>query len=151
MARHPGEWANAQPMGGAGATFLGVTVAFVLVLGVFGPAGASTPTTRRVSVNSSGAQVHRPNHLGSISADGGLVAWYCAALHGVAGGSMGVLDVFVPAGESGPTARRSSVNSGVAEVRGRSHFPSISADGRFVAFDSFASNLVSGDTNGFPD
>ena len=29
--------------------------------------------------------------------------------------------------------------------------PAISADGRFVAFDSFASNLVAGDTNGVVD
>ena len=30
-------------------------------------------------------------------------------------------------------------------------FPSISADGRFVAFASYASNLVAGDTNGTDD
>ena len=35
--------------------------------------------------------------------------------------------------------------------RQRREYPSISADGRFVAFDSLASNLVPGDTNGMRD
>ena len=36
-------------------------------------------------------------------------------------------------------------------VDGNSGNPAVSADGRFVAFDSFASNLVTGDTNEEPD
>ena len=37
-----------------------------------------------------------------------------------------------------------SVDSAEAEGNGTSYRPSISADGRFVAFPSFASNLVAG-------
>src|SRR5262245_39102687 len=42
---------------------------------------------------------------------------------------------------------RVSVSSAGAEGNSESFFPSISADGRFVAFTSLASNLVEGDTN----
>jgi len=46
---------------------------------------------------------------------------------------------------------RASVDSAGSEANGESPYngvPSISADGRYVAFDSYATNLVSGDTNG---
>ena len=46
---------------------------------------------------------------------------------------------------------RVSVNSFGAQVDNGGSTPSISADGRFVAFWSYASNLVSGDTNGAID
>src|SRR5439155_1114568 len=49
------------------------------------------------------------------------------------------------------TTERVSVASGGAQGNGDSGFPIISADGRFVAFDSLASNLVAGDTNGSED
>ena len=46
------------------------------------------------------------------------------------------------------TTRRVSVASDGVQANDSSIRPSISADGRFVAFDSYASNLVPGDTNG---
>jgi len=46
---------------------------------------------------------------------------------------------------------RVSVDSSGAQGNGESDFPAISADGRFVAFHSAATNLVAGDTNGFFD
>ncbi len=59
-------------------------------------------------------------------------------------------DVFVHDRQTGTTTRVSVRSSG---RQGNSHSfsPSISGDGRFVAFDSAASNLVPGDTNGFKD
>jgi hypothetical protein len=44
-----------------------------------------------------------------------------------------------------------SVASDGTEGNSYSQWPSISADGRYVAFFSFASNLVPGDTNGWTD
>jgi hypothetical protein len=38
--------------------------------------------------------------------------------------------------------------TGGVQANGSSYFPSISDDGRFVAFHSDATNLVAGDTNG---
>src|SRR5262249_13194982 len=46
---------------------------------------------------------------------------------------------------------RVSVDSAGLESDGDSVRPTISADGRFVAFDSTATNLVQGDTNGWDD
>src|SRR3990170_8295011 len=52
--------------------------------------------------------------------------------------------------QAGVTTRVSVASDG---TEGNSHSggPSISADGFFVAFDSSANNLVSGDTNGYAD
>jgi Tol biopolymer transport system component len=49
------------------------------------------------------------------------------------------------------TTTRISVDSSGAQGNNLSRDPSTSADGRYVAFFSYASNLVSGDTNGMPD
>ena len=45
------------------------------------------------------------------------------------------------------TTRRVSVNSSGDPGNGVSQWPSISANGKHVAFDSYASNLVADDTN----
>src|SRR5262245_34780687 len=46
---------------------------------------------------------------------------------------------------------RVSLGSGGVQGNGPSLTPSPSADGRWVAFFSYAANLVGGDVNGFPD
>src|SRR5439155_1871946 len=56
-------------------------------------------------------------------------------------------DVFVRDRLTGITGRVSVASDG-SQGNSWSETPSISADGRFVAFTSFATNLVSGDTNG---
>ena len=56
-------------------------------------------------------------------------------------------DVFVRDRQTG-TTRRVSLGPGGVQGNGFSGGPAISADGRFVAFDSAATNLVPGDTNG---
>lgn len=50
-----------------------------------------------------------------------------------------------------PATTRVSVDSSGVQGNGYSYNPSISADGRYVAFYSDAGNLVSGDTNGMTD
>jgi Tol biopolymer transport system component len=62
----------------------------------------------------------------------------------------GVEDIFVHDRATGIT-ERVSVNSKGQDANGTSVSPAISADGRFVAFVSTASNLVTGDTNDLPD
>ncbi len=61
-----------------------------------------------------------------------------------------LLPVAAPAQGSGPTVRV-SVDSHGTQGDGQSFEPAISADGRFVAFDSFAANLVPGDTREYSD
>ena len=63
----------------------------------------------------------------------------------VDGDGNGVEDVFVHDQLSG-TVERVSVGFDGTEANGLSRYPSISADGRYVAFESRASNLVPGDS-----
>ena len=67
----------------------------------------------------------------------------------VAGDTNGTGDVFVRDWKAQVT-RRVSVGSGGQQANSYS-FGTISANGRFVAFASYASNLVAGDTNGHSD
>ena len=68
----------------------------------------------------------------------------------VPGDTNGALDVFVADVATGGVDRVSLATDG-GEANDRSYSPSISADGRIVAFASFAGNLVPGDTNGLLD
>ncbi len=86
------------------------------------------------------------SHSPSISADGQIVAFISFASNFVAGDRNGFPDVFVHERSTGLT-ERVSVDSSGAEGNKESRSPSISADGQIVAFDSAASNLVTGDTN----
>jgi Tol biopolymer transport system component len=106
--------------------------------------------TTRVSVNSSGTQGNGDSLDPAISADGEIVAFASLADNLVAGDKNRSYDVFVHDRPTG-TTERVSIDSSGAEGHGNSKGPSISSDGRFVAFFSDASNLVSGDTNGFLD
>lgn len=100
----------------------------------------------RVSVNSAGTQGNDYSGPHSISADGRLVAFYSLASNLVPGDTNGRADVFVHDRVTRLTTR-ASVDSTGQQANGESGNPYISADGRFIAFDSSASNLVPGDTN----
>src|SRR5260221_203318 len=89
----------------------------------------------------------------SSSADGRYVTFVSDATNLVPGDTNGALDIFVHDRLGGAT-ERVSVDSGGAQGNsdsGLSGGISISADGRYVTFASFATNLVPGDTNGAPD
>jgi len=107
-------------------------------------------TTDCVSVDSSGAKGNAGSLTHSISADGRYVAFGSAASNLVHGDTNGLSDVFVRDRQNG-TTERVSIDSSGAQGNAYSFRPSISADGRYVAFESQASNLVYGDTNGRED
>jgi Tol biopolymer transport system component len=86
----------------------------------------------------------------SISTDGRYVTFYSAAANLVAGDTNGMFDIFMRDRQTGTTTLVSRDSTGV-EGDGDSQYPSISADGRYVAFQSYATNLVAGDTNGKTD
>ncbi len=110
-----------------------------------------TAVVTRVSVGSGGAQGNRYSwSLGSLSADGRLVAFASMASNLVADDTNGDWDVFVHDRQTATTTRV-SVGPGGAQGNGASFNAAISADGRWVAFASGASNLVPGDTNGHED
>ena len=106
---------------------------------------ASPGTIQRVSVNSSDNQGDGASHEVAVNGDGGFVAFQSVATNLVAGDSNGVKDVFVRDRQTWVT-ERVSVSSGGVQGTSDSASPAISSDGRYVAFQSFADNLVSGDT-----
>jgi Tol biopolymer transport system component len=109
-----------------------------------------TGTTERVSVDSAGTPGNGPSDAPSLSADGALVAFTSQATNLVAGDTNTATDVFVHDRRTG-TTMRASVATGGTQAGGASYDPRLSADGRFVGFDSDAPNLVPGDTNGVYD
>lgn len=109
-----------------------------------------TNTTERVSVGTGGLQGDSGSSAPSISTDGRFVAFASISSNFAAGDLNGVPDIFVRDRLTGAT-ECVSVATGGTLGNGDSYYPSISADGRFVAFESYATNLVAGDTNAQPD
>ena len=81
-----------------------------------------------------------------VSKDGRYVAFTSSATDLVTGDTNGVDDVFVRDVVSGTTSRV-SVSSGGTQGNGSSSEPSISSNGRYVAFTSSATNLIASDSN----
>jgi len=111
-------------------------------------------TVERISVSGTGGQANRASHAQgaapAVSDDGQIVAFYSDATNLIAIDTNGQSDVFVRLRSEGLTELISVSDDGSAG-NGPSVNPSISADGRFVAFQSRASNLVPGDTNNAAD
>jgi Tol biopolymer transport system component len=105
-----------------------------------------TGTTERVSVGSGGTQASQDSFGGGISGNGRFVTFYTFDVNVVPGGT-NFLDSFVHDRKTGRT-ERVNVGPGGVQGNGDSLLPVISADGRYVAFASAATNLVPGDTNG---
>jgi Tol biopolymer transport system component len=111
-----------------------------------------TGVTTRVSVSSrddEAAQSPDPfggSHAGGISADGRFVVFYSDAANLAAHDTNAAVDIFVHDRKARRTSRV-SVGSTGRQANAGSGFPAISANGRYVAFISLASNLVAGDTN----
>jgi hypothetical protein len=108
-------------------------------------------TTVLASPGVGGAPANGVSYLPSLSADGRYVAFHSAANNLVAGDTNGLVDVFVRDLQAGTTTRVSVGAGGAQATGGASNLARISADGRYVAFSSLATNLVSGDTNGTID
>jgi hypothetical protein len=106
--------------------------------------------TTLVSVDSLGLQANGDSTAAAISGDGRYVAFQSAASNLVPGDGNFASDIFVRDRSNGTTTRV-SVASGGAQANFVSFAPAISADGRYVAFQSGASNLVPGDGNGWDD
>ncbi len=104
----------------------------------------------RVSVSSAGAEANQNSSYPVVSADGRYVAFHSSASNLVAGDTNAGLDVFLRDRGTAVTERL-SVSSTATQANGDSVWPAMSADGRYAAFLSAATNLVSGDTNGRRD
>ena len=110
-----------------------------------------TGTTELVSIGLGSSPANSySDGIAALSADGRFVAFESRASNLVALDTNGSYDVFVRDRLNG-TTERVSVDSAGLQGNLPSTWPSISADGLAVAFDSEASNLVAGDTNGARD
>lgn len=103
-----------------------------------------SPTGQRGNSSSSSSECPAPNF------DGRYVAYGSSASNLVPGDTNGNSDVFVY-DRSTSTNRRVNTSASDQEANGFSYKTDISGDGRYVVFQSFASNLVAGDTNGSYD
>ena len=113
----------------------------------------TTGVTERVSVDSAGNEANGLNFWGpAISGDGRYVAFTSSATNLVLNDTNGQDDIFVHDRSTGIT-ERVNVDSAGNQSNGYSGFLgiAINADGRYVAFDSNATNLVPDDTNGIGD
>jgi hypothetical protein len=111
---------------------------------------ALAASTERVSVSSAEAQSNATSSSYSISANGRFVAFYSSADNLVPNDTNSAQDIFVRDRQLG-TTQRVSVSSSEQQANAASTFGAISADGRYVAFYSSATNLVIGDTNNASD
>ena len=106
-----------------------------------------TGVTEHISIGAAGVLANNASSgVPSISTDGRFVTFSSSASNLIAGDTNGFDDIFVRDRLSRETTRVSIDSSGV-QANSSSNSPRISADGRFVAYESMASNLVAGDTN----
>jgi hypothetical protein len=106
----------------------------------------SAGTIERVSVDPTGAGANSNSWASAISRDGRFVVFSGFASNLVAGDTNAAGDVFLRDRQLGTTELVSIATSGI-QGDYDSYNGQISADGRFIAFDSWATNLVAGDTN----
>jgi Tol biopolymer transport system component len=110
----------------------------------------SAGTTERVSLSTAGSEGNGDSYPRGISGDGRFVVFVSDADNLVDGDANGSGDVFVRDRQKG-TTERASVSTAGHEGNGSSYDGAITPDGRFVAFDSEATDLVEKDTNGVGD
>ena len=114
---------------------------------VFGEGGSNT----RVSVSSSNVAADAATSVAAISPDGKRVVFASAGTTLVSGDANGVSDIFVYDVSDAATTRV-SVSSAEVEANGASTNPHFAGtDGRFVVFESEATNLIGSDSNAFRD
>lgn len=116
------------------------------VLGLCATMTAHAETTLLLSATSGGAPGNAASDRPSISADGRYVAFQSAATNLAAADSNVRRDIFLLDRQSGSITRASKGILG-AESNGDSQAAAIASAGRYIAFESTATNLVTSDSN----
>ena len=101
----------------------------------------NTATTQLLSVNLNGNAGDGFSHNPDITTDGGIAVFESNASDLVESDTNGEYDIFVRNLESGVTQRIPAMNG--TEPNGSSFSPAVSENGRYVAFQSLATNLLS--------
>jgi LPXTG-site transpeptidase (sortase) family protein len=107
-------------------------------------------TTETVSVSTNGIQGNGQSNNAAISGDGRYVVFHSNSDNLVPNDSNGSFDIFLHDRNTNST-ERISLSSGGVQGNDESYSPSISSDGRFIVFNSLASNLITNDTNNASD
>ena len=110
----------------------------------------TTTATARISVGSLATQSNADSFIPSISGNGRYVTYTSDANNLVVGDTNGISDVFLFDRTTLATTRI-SVDSVATQSNAVSFNPAISGDGRYITYDSNASNLVASDTNDASD
>ena len=110
------------------------------------PAVAALGTTVLVSVASDGTQGNYGSSAPSVSTNGRYIAFHSPA-NNLVSGDGGQFDIFIHDSVTGETSIVSLGFDG-SPANHHSEYPSISSDGKYVAYHSYASNLISNDING---
>lgn len=127
------------------------TALSILAAGSFSFVTLGQPaSTYRVSVSNRGEEANDYSNRHDVSGDGKVVAFRSFADNLVSGDGNETYDVFARDVEAGVTTLISSSSEGVAGNLG-SLAPALSRNGRFIAFQSDATNLVEGDRNNTSD
>jgi Tol biopolymer transport system component len=127
---------------------LAVTSLAALIVGA--PVLGASPSTKRVSVSSAGVQTDDDSGYPQISGNGRYVVFTGESDLLSPADKNGDWDIYLRDRKAGKTewisrGRAGTVNDDISTK------PAISADGRFVVFESSASNLVAGDLLGHRD
>jgi Tol biopolymer transport system component len=107
--------------------------------------------TERIDIGLGGALPTSPGGSApAITGDGRFVFFHSSSTNLVSGDTNSRTDIFMRDRALGATERVNIPQAG-GEANDAGLFPATNFDGRFVAFTSTATNLVSGDTNNQPD
>lgn len=109
-----------------------------------------TGVTNRVSVTGIGGQANGRSFTPSISGDGRFVTFSSEATNLVKGDTNHATDIFIR-DRAASLTRRVSVSTDAVQGNDRSTMAGVTPDGRFVVYESLATNLVAADRNGLPD
>lgn len=109
-----------------------------------------TNTTEMLSIDSNGVHGNGASFLPTGSADMRYVVFVSDATNLDPADTNGVDDIFVR-DRVAQTTTRITYGPGGIQSDGNSIYPILAADGRYVTFSSYATNLVVGDVNGFGD
>jgi hypothetical protein len=107
-------------------------------------------STQRISLHSGGSQANGESSYSNISDNGRFITFKSSATNLVGNDQNNKWDVFIHDIDTGVT-ERVSISSNGSEGNDYSYRSSVSQDGRYVAFDSNASNLVNADANNVSD
>jgi Tol biopolymer transport system component len=125
----------------------GTIIATATLVAVIGTSAQARPITTRTSVTSRGKQGNNNSGAARTAGTGRFVAFESNASNLVRHDTNGVSDIFVRDRGTKKTFRV-SVGGRHRQANGPSHTVNLSPNGRFVVFESYATNLVKGDTNG---